>query len=706
MALATGDDLLVCLEHCRLLGAEQLQNVAQQVKRGMAPDAILDWLGQHGDLTAWQAAELRAGRTSFMVGKYKLLDQIGTGGMGEVYRAEHSVMGRHVALKLLSRTRLDNPTAVARFRREVKAAAKLDHPNIVTAHDAGQSGQHHYLVMEYIPGHDLASYAKKVGRLPVAWACEFIRQAADGLEHASAQGLVHRDIKPANLLVCWPADRALPIVKILDLGLARFSLDVVDDRLTARSVARNAARVAGVEVRDDVGATTMETVTVEGNIVGTPDYLSPEQIRGQGRVDIRSDIFSLGCTLFKLLSGQLPFVGKTLVEKVQARVSPGAPPPAPLRAFLPDAPAGLEAVLSRMIAARPEDRYESPHEVAQALLRYSVSMYVDPQIKLGRQRSTRLLQARASFAELKPLPDWPLPADLPPEPVAQPFPSAAPVPTASSSVVMPPLVVQAPEIVTNRPRTRRRGPELLALGIFLVAMATGLGLFIAFEPWREPGRVDAATVSDSESPRPRPIFHWSPSSAEGPGRLQGSGGAALSRRGMVLPGKEGRVVAPDVGPALTEACRASDEFSLVVKFRTGEEHQSGPARIVSLSSTGTSRNFTLGQERDDLVFRLRTSETDDNGMKSQVKLGPVFGDWMHVAVTYRSGSLSYYLNGKLVESWDKVQGSLDNWSDQMFILGNEYKDSRPWKGIVADVAVYDTVLDADTVAELASQAPR
>jgi serine/threonine protein kinase len=203
--------------------------------------------------------------------------------MGTVFKARHSLMNRVVALKVIRRERLTGPQAVARFHREIRAAALLSHPNIVMALDAAQVGDGHFLVMEYVPGVDLARLLGQRGKLPAGEACDYAYQAALGLQHAHENGMVHRDIKPANLL---RADRG-HVVKILDMGLAR---------------------LAGEQMLVGAGAGAgNDQLTGTGLAMGTLDYIAPEQIDDAHSVDIRADIYSLGCTLFHLLAGRAPY---------------------------------------------------------------------------------------------------------------------------------------------------------------------------------------------------------------------------------------------------------------------------------------------------------------------------------------------------------------------------------------------------------------
>jgi predicted Ser/Thr protein kinase len=261
--------------------------------------------------------------------RYRVLRLLGKGGMGSVYLAEHRLMQRQVAVKIIDPHWTTSPTAVERFRREIRAAATLSHPHIVAAYDAEQAGQTQLLAMEYVDGVDLAELVRQRGALSVGEACRYIRQAALGLAHAAQRELVHRDIKPQNLMLA--ADGNL---KILDFGLASLANEV-DGGLTAA-----------------------------GSIMGTPDYLAPEQARDAASADTRADIYSLGCTLYFLLTGESPVPQGSAVEKVMAQVERE---PSPIGQLRGDVPAGLQTVIARMMKKRPEDRYQTAGEVAAAL---------------------------------------------------------------------------------------------------------------------------------------------------------------------------------------------------------------------------------------------------------------------------------------------------------------------------------------------------
>jgi tetratricopeptide (TPR) repeat protein len=264
--------------------------------------------------------------------RYRIVRELGRGGMGVVYQAEQTLMGRPVAIKVISKALLEQPDALERFRREVRAAAQLAHPNIVIAHDAEQAGDLHMLVMEYVEGQSLDQVLKRRGPLPVLHACVYVRQAALGLQHAHEHGMVHRDIKPHNLMLTPKGQ-----IKILDFGLAK----AVSEQHPGQTA-----------------------LTALNSFMGTPDYSAPEQATDARSADIRADIYSLGCTLYCLLAGKPPFREETPVKTILAHLEKEPPP---LPALRPDVPAELWQVVARMLAKAPAQRYQKPAEVAQAL---------------------------------------------------------------------------------------------------------------------------------------------------------------------------------------------------------------------------------------------------------------------------------------------------------------------------------------------------
>lgn len=337
------ESFLSALKKSGLIDREQLQRFWQgYTDRGGDPDnlpAIADALVKENRVTRWQADKLLLGKyRGFFLGKYRLLSHLGTGGMSSVYLAEHVVMRRLVALKVLPQTRVDEPTShLERFHREAQAIASLDHVNIVRAYDIDTEGNIHFLVMEYVEGYSLQELVHNHGPMGFIDAADNIRQAADGLAHAHVAGMVHRDIKPGNLLV-----DAKGVVKLLDMGLAMFFDDQDDDPLTIRN---------------------------DEKVLGTADYLSPEQALDSHTVDVRADIYSLGCTLYFLLTGHPPFPEGTLTQRLLAHQTKV---PTPIEQDRPDAPASLVAIATKMMQKKPENRYQTAKEAAAALVAWLV----------------------------------------------------------------------------------------------------------------------------------------------------------------------------------------------------------------------------------------------------------------------------------------------------------------------------------------------
>jgi serine/threonine protein kinase len=319
ISLSSDDTFVGLLKEARLLPVDQS---LEHGNHGEKPSSF------HGDIPPELAEHPR----------YEIVRPIGKGGMGDVYEAIHRKMERRVALKVINRELFQKPEVVNRFHREVKTAAQLSHPNIVTSHDADQAGDFHFMVMEYVDGVDLSQIVKDQGALPIAKACDYIRQAATGLQHAHERGMVHRDIKPHNLMVTTDG-----ITKILDFGLASLTPDTV-------------STADAVDDRSDL--------TVAGVIMGTPDFISPEQAEGARQADIRSDIYSLGATLYYLLSGRVPFDHGSVMHKLKSHAQVE---PAPLGSVRDDMPQELVAIASRMMAKDPNERYLTPKEVADAL---------------------------------------------------------------------------------------------------------------------------------------------------------------------------------------------------------------------------------------------------------------------------------------------------------------------------------------------------
>ncbi len=336
-APTTHNELLELVRKSGLVEEKRLAGYLDKLRDAKPPaDAARSagLLVRDGILTQFQAEQLLLGKwRRFHIGKYKVLERIGSGGMGSVYLCEHRLMRRRVAVKVLPTTKAEDTSAKERFLREARAVAALDHPNIVRAYDVDQDDNLHFLVMEYVDGSNLQEIIKRRGGpLEPRRAAHYGAQASLALQHAhETAGIVHRDIKPGNVLV----DRN-GVVKVLDMGLARFFHDE-EDLLTQK---------------------------YDENVLGTADYLAPEQALDSHGVDIRADIYSLGATLYFCLAGKAPFSEGTVAQKLiwhQTRQ------PKPLRALRPDVPAALAAAIEKMMAKDPNQRYQEPAEVAAAL---------------------------------------------------------------------------------------------------------------------------------------------------------------------------------------------------------------------------------------------------------------------------------------------------------------------------------------------------
>ncbi|MGE3805712.1 MAG: protein kinase [Gemmataceae bacterium] len=345
MSFAASRDLQATLKENHLLDPDHLSRLTpDMLHRFPEPKALARELVTRGWLTSFQVNRLFSGQLKELkLGPYVLLERLGEGGMGVVFKARHVTLNRTVALKLIRKERLQNPNSVRRFQREVQAAASLSHPNIVMAYNAEEIDGNQLLVMEYIDGTDLAGLIKQFGPLPVAQACDYMRQTALGLQHAHERGLVHRDIKPHNLLLAAPSSASPDLsstnrqVKILDMGLAKLN--------------------------EENGA-MFTTMTSDGAVMGSPDYMAPEQARDPHLVDIRADLYSLGCTFYQMLTGRVPFPAGTLMQKLTKHATET---PAAVESMRSEVPAGVAAIVRKLMAKNAEERYQTPAELAQAL---------------------------------------------------------------------------------------------------------------------------------------------------------------------------------------------------------------------------------------------------------------------------------------------------------------------------------------------------
>jgi WD40 repeat protein/serine/threonine protein kinase len=383
MPAATVANLIETLTRLGLLEREQLAALPDLQTQFPEARALARELVRRGWLTAYQVNQLAQGHgPKLLLGPYILLERLGEGGMGQVFKARHR-LGRIHAVKIIRKERLEKPDAIKRFQREIRAAAQLDHPHIVRAYDADEIDGTHFFSMEYVEGKDLAAVVKERGPLPVAEACDYIRQAALGLQHAHERGLVHRDIKPHNLLLAI-VPRPLSIAKSESAsGQGQRTMDHGHIKLLDLGLARVASNP------DDKSS----TMTQEGTVMGTPDYIAPEQAISSHEVDIRADIYSLGCTFYYLLAGRVPFPGGSLTEKL---LKHQLETPRPIEALRPEIPAEVAAVLRGMMAKKPQERFQTPAEVVAALDLVADSASSASGTSAARSFPTDLDQALAS----------------------------------------------------------------------------------------------------------------------------------------------------------------------------------------------------------------------------------------------------------------------------------------------------------------------
>ncbi len=481
----TVQNLYGLLLRSRLLSADDARALfARWNEEARAPDNVAEfakWMVANRHVTEYQAALLARGHAdSFFLDRYKLLDRLGKGRMAGVYRARHET-GSVVAVKVLPPSKARDATLLARFQREARLALKLRHANVVRTFEVGEAEagapeKVHYLVMEYIEGETLEDVLQRRKQLPPAEAVRIAHQALLGLQHLHENGIVHRDLKPANLMLAYPPGPAprdstlSATVKILDMGLAR-ALD----------------EAAGEQVG---GPVPDSALTGEGIVLGTPDYMAPEQARDARSADVRADVYSLGCVLYHLLAGQPPFPDTNIISQMIRHASEE---PRPLREVNPAVPDGLQQILNWMMAKAPARRYATPGRAAQALQVYlaaggepALAPESDPKMKkyltwleVGAREQEKTPPAR-------PAPEPPAPAGKKktkkrkptgPPPVRK----TAPPPAESPQVG---VELQAVALAPGPEGSGRVGlaltrRDLLMFGLGAVTVGAGVGLGLA-----------------------------------------------------------------------------------------------------------------------------------------------------------------------------------------------------------------------------------
>jgi serine/threonine protein kinase len=458
----------------RLLSADEVRALRQRwhaEAKGSADDLgrFCKWMVAKQYVTEHQANLLLRGKSErFYISQYKILERIGKGRMAGVYKAVHH-LGQVVALKILPPSKAKDAELLGRFQREARIALRLKHPNVVRTFQAGEDDGLHFIVMEYLDGETLDDILQRRGKLPPGEAVRLIHQALLGLQHLHEQNIVHRDLKPGNLMLVPGHERGKPdntlhaTVKLMDVGLGRTLFDEGDEGQNPE-------------------------LTGSGVVLGSPDYMAPEQAREARAADIRSDIYSLGCTLYHALAGQPPFPDSNLVRKM---VKHATETPAPVREFNRDVPDGLQQILEWMIAKDPAQRYPTPERAAQALQVFlaagaepSRSPEADPKMRPYLQW---LEDSSAGGIELLPA----SPATVPAAPTMLAARAAPPVasPTIKSTVAAPidvELVPATPSVPKPQSVAEKQGFELtrrdvamLILGAGGVLLAEGIGLLIA-----------------------------------------------------------------------------------------------------------------------------------------------------------------------------------------------------------------------------------
>jgi serine/threonine protein kinase len=404
-APASTDEFVDLVRKSGVVEDKRLDSYVQHLRGSGMPDQpnkIAVMMVQEGLLTHFQAEQIMLGKwRRFTIGKYKVLERLGAGGMGSVYLCEHKFMRRRVAVKVLPAAKAEDQASLERFYREARAAAALDHPNIVRAYDIDQDENLHFLVMEYVDGASLQEVIKKFGPMNVLFACHYVRQAAVGLQHAHEAGLVHRDIKPGNLLV----DRS-GTLKVLDMGLARFFHDE-EDILTKK---------------------------YDESVLGTADYLAPEQALDSHSVDIRADIYSLGATFYFCLTASPPFNEGTVAQKLiwhQTRQ------PKPVKQLRADAPDGVVAIIDRMMTKDRAKRYQTPAQVVDALAAWTAKPIQQPPDAWMPRLSPAAMGGSGDLAAASVAAATPSPGGLPPGQARPPTATPAPAGRPSGPMAIP-----------------------------------------------------------------------------------------------------------------------------------------------------------------------------------------------------------------------------------------------------------------------------
>ena len=607
------------LSESGLLSADELQAFRENLDPSQTDShQLAESLVAQKRLTPFQAERLLAGQADGLVfDEYVIVDKIGSGGMGDVFKARHRKMKRYVAVKAISPKAVGSPQAVQRFLREVEAAAQLEHPNIVTAHDAREVNGRHYLIMQYVQGEDLSSIVRRQGTLSVAQAIDVILQTARGLEYAHSRGIIHRDIKPGNLLLAVSSQQSAvskegkagsrPLtaescrVKILDMGLAR--IDHTAD--------------------EDEDATADIDLTHTGQVMGTADYMAPEQGANTRNADERSDIYSLGCTLFRLLAGKAAYQGETIVEKILAHTNEPIPSlidNCPQLAFITSSDATpspddsvalcLEKIYRQMLSKKPSDRQQSMGEVIEQLEGF-----------VALQAETE-----GSFTHSTAL--WPLSEALGSAPSSTDLETQLTIQSGERTGAGTPTGASASSPSRATPKSSSRA-WLIAGGVALLALAI-LGVFTA-PYWL--AETDEGTTSQPEQ-----------------GGSTNSGAVDFA---LKFDGKTSFVELPTL--------RYDDTSAITIEASIRADEDVGPGYVVSLG--GDCGVFLKTQSKDRSLFWV-SGVVDERGVRKSVKSTQLdLGQRVHLAAVWDEERWSLFVDGR------ESEGELVRAIEQPLMLG-------------------------------------
>lgn len=629
-----------------LMGADEVNSFCDSLpeERRDSVQDLAKLLVRERKLTKYQAQIIYQGKhQGLKFGEYTILDKLGEGGMGVVLRARHGRMEREVAIKVLPAKSLTNQEAVNRFYKEVRAAARLIHPNIVTAFDASENAGTHYLVLEFVDGKDLSQILSESGRLPVAQAVECTIQAARGLEYAHSKGLIHRDIKPANLLLDKDGT-----VKILDLGLARLEQE-------------NASR---------------DGLTKSGQIMGTVDYMSPEQARDTKNADARADIYSLGCTLYRLLTGMPLYHRDTIMNKMMSHASDPIPS---LRVVRAEVPERLDIVFQKMVAKRADDRQQSMTEVI-ADLKSALASATPPERRVAEPSSDSALsdffagmnpnsgmvttpamrrarQAVEETIDLQANSESTNANIIPPVSVAPPLPAR-------------PSTVVAKRTNTQRTSTPRGGNQKLFIGLAIGGGVLCLGLLL--------GLVKMMIGSDSEPEAE--VASSVPSThenADRPTRFSEAVATPTSDEQVLFNGqdlsgwqavgdtnlwavKDGILSATGHGTGWLSSNDEFSDFALHLEFRLPTEGNSGVFLRVPRSGGLSGAEFIEVQIYDGVLLN---NGNHTGSLFNIAKLGPAkmqrpAGEWNTMEIVAQKSRITVALNGQQLQDVDLSKVSI------------------------------------------------